>query len=983
MRHYKLSVKSQDNSKTYDLDLYDNVNIPVVFNVKDVREPESIKTNYTKQFDIPASHNNNQFFDGINENGFFTNDFNPNFKVDCQLMYDDNIIIDGFLQLIDISRTDEDGYYSVVIYGELSSLFNNLVGCKISDIDLSEYNHLWTYDNVVKSWDTSIKRNDLDIPFLKGRGYVYPLINRGQQEFDLSVEDFLPAVYVKTIWDKIFSNGEKQYKSEFLNSDKFKSLIFPYNKSKLYLSDEEKNKRIFSVEIGDSDYNDLGYAGYKKFYTGSVTNTWTSPKYKIKFPTENADPNNLFFYGDTYIPIVKQNTSIAANICIKTIFRATPGQPDGFFITGPRIRGNVYLKDATTNTFIHSEPFEVIHSTGQVGVAKTDYVVVTNVFLDYTGILEPFHQYQIYIDFISSAGPNASKFINTIGQTIGGYIFNGVSSDIDCKTELYNTTAQEWIYEGDTVDMNQLLPNDYNCIDFIKDINKMFNLYWVPIDEDTFQIEPRDVFYSSDDVNIYDWTDEADRAKEIKITPLAELNNKEYLFTYTEDDDWYNDLYTTNYTDIYGQKLIEINNDFVTNQDKIDVKFSPSPMVKFLNSDMIAPAFLTIENGFTEERDVKPRILIYGGVKTHGVQWSLKGNTFNNYPYCGHFDDPYSPTYDINWGETKEYYYDWELIPQDNLYEGYWKNLMIDISSSDSHIWTGELHIKPLDIINLNIFDTIQMDDVYYKINKLEYDILTETAKVELFKTYTYLNFPSQKITSTGNSGVVTKKPTEEIKKKPIGKPGWNIPYLEPGGGGISTGGITTNTTFGTWTNQTSKGWYKWKYNTENENLDTKKKTGNNTYSKNNLYTNINQNTFQKGSWVEIMGKKNYVAPTASQISIKGNNNNISPSVKKLEIIGDNNFIEAGVENTQVIGNGQYVTKSNAIYMNGNVIEKETLPQKPDKIGGLVNKTSSPFNSGNKVDLVKCPIDSVMNTGGVSPFNIIVGGVDNSLEFLF
>jgi len=211
------------------------------------------------------------------------------------------------------------------------------------------------------------------------------------------------------------------------------------------------------------------------------------------------------------------------------------------------------LKDETTGQFIHSEPFEVIHSTGQVGVAKSDYVVKTNVFLDYTGILEPYHKYTIWIDYSCPAGTSSSKFINTIGQVIGGYIFNGVSTDSECTTELYNATSQEWILEGDLVDMNQILPQDLSCVDFLKDINKMFNLYWVAIDENTFQIEPRDTFYTSDDVNIWDWTEEFDRQNEIKIIPLSELNNKQYLFTYSEDDDYYNDFYTRTYKEIYGQ----------------------------------------------------------------------------------------------------------------------------------------------------------------------------------------------------------------------------------------------------------------------------------------------------------------------------------------------------------------------------------------------------------------------------------------------
>lgn len=987
MRDYKLVVNSQDYTSTEVLDLYENVNIPVIFNVKDVREPESIKTNYTKQFDIPASHINNEFFDGLYEKGFSVSDFNPNFRIDCQLMYDENIIIDGYLQVVDVNRVDEDGYYSVIIYGELSSLFNNIIGCKLSNLDLSEYNHNWTYDNVKNSWDTSIKRNNLDIPFLNGRGYVYPLIYRGQQDNDFNVEDFLPSVFIKTIWDKVFQNSGKKYKSEFLNGEIFKSLILPFTKSKLYLSDEEKNNRLFSAKITASDYNDLGYSGYKKHYTGSVTNIWTSPKYKIQFPTEEADPNGLFFTNDTYIPKVKQNTSIASNICVKTIFRAAPGQPSGFFIKGPTIKGNVYLKNETTNQFIYSEPFEVIHEKfNPVGVAGSDYVVNTSVFFDYTGLLEAGNKYSIYIDYIMSAGPYASKFVNIIGQTIGGYIFNGVSTDSNCETEIFNTTAQEYILEGDIVDMNQVLPDDITCIDFIKDINKMFNLYWVPIDEDTFQIEPRDVFYNGDNITIYDWTKKFNRDEELKIIPLSELNNKRYLFTYEEDDDWYNDLYLKEHNEIYGQKVIEIQNDFVTDDNDITLKFSPSPLIKLFETDIVAPTFSTISNGFTEPYDVNPRVLIYGGMKNTSFDLKFKDVNFNQYPYAGHFDDPYSPNYDINWGQTKEYYYDWGLVPQDNLYDTYWKNTILDIISPDSHMLIGQLHLTPLDIVKLNIFDTIQVDEVYYKINKLEYDILTEVAKVELFKTFTYLSFPAKKITSTGNSGVITNPITNPTRPWPFAtgiNVGWGGGYYVYNNAGYSTNGVG-GTAWGTWTNQTSIGFEGWTYKKFNEDISTSKNVGNNTYSKGKIEKyDINQNTYKKGAWTEIMGKSNYIAPQSLGISIKGNENRVSDRVKNVSIMGNNNFIEAGVENTQVIGDGLYVTKSNATYINGDIIEKGTVKQAPNFIGNMINRTSAPYNSGDRIDLIKCPIDCVQNTGGVSRFNFINCGVDNTLEFLF
>ena len=986
MRDYKLVVTSQDNTSNVILDL-DDVNIPIVFNVKDVREPNSIKTNYTKQFEIPTSHNNNSFFDGLYEKGFSVNKFNPNFKIDCQLMLDENVIIDGYLQVVDVNRIDQDGYYSIIIYGELSSLFNNIISYKLSDIDLSEYNHNWTYNNVKDSWATSIKRNNLNIPFLMGRGYVYPLIWKGQQENDFKVEDFTPAVFVKTIMDKIFDKAGKKYKSEFLNSKEFKNLILPYSKTKLYLSDEEKNKRLFSAKVESTDFNDLGYAGYKKHYTGGVTNVWTSPKYKINFPTEIADPNNVFFNGDTYIPKNKENNSVGVNLNIKTIFRAAPGQSAGFLIVGPTIKGNIYLKNETTGQFIYSEKFEVVHSTGIVGALSTDYVVNTKVFFDYSGLFLLNNKYSIYIDYTMAAGPKASKFVNTIGQSIGGFIFNGVGTDSSEPTEIFNTSEQEYILEGDVVDMNQVLPSDITCIDFLKDINKMFNLYWIATDEDTFRIEPRDVFYSFDEARIYDWTHKVNEDEQQTITPMAELNNKQYSFTYSEDSDYYNDLYTLTFKEVYGQKIIEVQNDFITDVNKIDLKFSPSPMVKILETDMVAPAFMQIEESFTEKMDVKQRILIYGGLVNTSEKLKFNSVQFNQYPYCGHFDNPKAPTVDLNWGKTKEYYYDWVVVPDDNLYEAYWKNNILDIVSPDSHMLSAEFHLTPLDVIKLNIFDTIQVGEVYYKINRLEYDLMTEIAKVELFKTFTYLSFPAKKITSPGNSGVITKPINNPTKPGttfvPGGAIGWGGESYIYKNGWNKTKGVGDNV-WGIWTNQTSLKYDGWTYKKFNEDIYTNKKINNNTYSKGNLQKlNVNENTYRKGSWTEIMGKSNYVAPSALGISIKGNNNRVGDNVKNVSIMGKNNFIEGGVENTQVIGDGLYVTKSNAIYLDGNIIEKGSIKQPPNFIGNMINRTSIPCNSGDKIDLIKCPINAVQNTGGVSRFNLINCGVDNSLEFLF
>ena len=140
---YKIVLLSQDKTKTHKLDMYGDTDINVIFNITDIREPESIKSNYSQEFTIPATKANNQFFEGMLYNGYYPNKFNPNIKINAQLYGDTSIIIDGYLQITDIIKNQNDiDAYKVVLYGEIASVFNSLNGLQLRDLDLSEYNHL-------------------------------------------------------------------------------------------------------------------------------------------------------------------------------------------------------------------------------------------------------------------------------------------------------------------------------------------------------------------------------------------------------------------------------------------------------------------------------------------------------------------------------------------------------------------------------------------------------------------------------------------------------------------------------------------------------------------------------------------------------------------------------------------------------------------------------------------------------------------------
>jgi len=970
---FKLVVRSQDNTKTYGLDLYGDVDVNIVFNINDIRNPESIKSNYTKEFTIPATHNNNKFFESLLYNGNYPTSFNPSFKASAQLYGDSSIIIDGYLQVTQIIKNDDNfvDAYSVVIYGEISSLFNDLGGLKLTDLDFTEYNHIWNYTNVTNSWDKSIKYNNIDAPFVLGRGYVYPFEWRGQTTNEMGVEDFYPAMYVKTIWDKIFKKAGKTYTSTFLNSKEFKSLVIPFSKEHIYLSEAQKKAAEFLVSQS-VDTTLVNAAG--KAVVMYPTVATTSGNINLTFDTETSDPSNLLTSG-VFTASKKQFTNLGANVKVKIAYLANVVGGFPWKLVGGPITCNVWLYNITTKQIIGSEIISIENPSGNL-LGPGPYYSSGECFVDYTGTIQAGHKFRIILNFRVPASSFASKFIgSSTGQALGGTI----TPYVVAGTDFYNSIQENWLFEGDSIEMNQIIPDEITINDLLTSINKMFNLYWLPDGDKNFIIEPRDVLYANTDTQILDWTDKTNRNTDITITPLAELNNNKYIFTYSEGDDYYNETYNTQYSEVYGTKIVEVLNDFVSDTKEIKPKFEASVMVRMNASQRIAPAYVIQQEGFFEGTEPKLRILYYGGLVTTSDFFLFKSKEYTigllkyKYPYAGHFNNPDNPTYDINFGQSKQYYYNGVTKTTGNLFNNYWINSINDIISPDSHIWAGELHLKPFDIITMNLFDTIQMDQVYYKINKIEYNPLTELAKVELVKTTSF-----------------AAKPNATIVKPEV------IPAVFPGGGNPWTPWTpkpwvvdkTDGTTYSPFTNPQ----WTWKESTDNVNYKnayvdkgsmgvntTLIESNNKGFTTTKYTSSIHRNNFEAVNFIDVKGSDNYVAPKAYAVRVTGNNNRVMAATN-ISVVGNNNTVEQGITNVSIVGDNIFARESNVSYIDGVKIKNGALYEEFNLINGSVNEIQNAFASSINPNLIRNGKDAVQNIGGMSKLNYINGGANSTLS---
>ena len=111
----------------------------------------------------------------------------------------------GFIQLKDIHKKDYNQVeYSVVLFGETANIFRELGNKFLNDsgMNWSELDHDYTRAIQENSWDTSYIKSGAVTPFALGSGYVYPMINYGNDtDIDrYDVTEMFPAVFAKRVY---------------------------------------------------------------------------------------------------------------------------------------------------------------------------------------------------------------------------------------------------------------------------------------------------------------------------------------------------------------------------------------------------------------------------------------------------------------------------------------------------------------------------------------------------------------------------------------------------------------------------------------------------------------------------------------------------------------------------------------------------------------------------------------------------------------
>jgi len=311
MKRFEIIVKV--NGTNYYLDTTDSDGISINYSISDIVDISTRNASFTKTITLPETKNNREVFGFISDLSSDGTLFNPNKKVEAYVLVDSIIVFEGYLQLKNIKPNFDknEKFYECVIYASNFTFFNLISNKYISDINFTEYDHTYSTASVINSWKS-----------YSNSGYFYGLKDTGNNWYwedingrtptnQLKLKDWKPDVYVKTIWDKIFSGSGYTYNSSFLNSQKFKNLLMPFNNSvvptsKTFIYDNSfaagrSTAASYSVTALISSYN------FDNPSTDLLFNTRFN--YQIDFnktTTPYSNPNSGYIGNSTWI----NNTSL-------------------------------------------------------------------------------------------------------------------------------------------------------------------------------------------------------------------------------------------------------------------------------------------------------------------------------------------------------------------------------------------------------------------------------------------------------------------------------------------------------------------------------------------------------------------------------------------------------------------------------------------------------------------------------------------------
>ena len=730
--------------------------LPVSINmaVSDVRELDRKSGTLTKTLVVYGSQPVNELFENIYKVNSELSVFDPNVAETAIYYLNEKQQIKGDLQLLKIvTKPNGAVEYHLNIIGREGSFFVAIGDALLTDLDFSDLDHTYNKTEQKNSWATSYRSSGVATTFAYGEGYVYPHIKYGYAASDTTydVTHFKPAIPAREYMSRIFDAAGYTWESGcFFDSTLFKHLYIPCNRDKIELSNSSVNASQYY--IGKTAATVTGWKSGTSSAGGvfSYNNQAINPNYDLETAPYFDGSNQYDSVTNFYSTIANTGVYNVVAFAQMDITVNAPSLVGGTWDNGADMFDCYIEKNTGSGWVLIAAIANPQTATNQnLGTAKsyTTNAQSGNVFLTAGTLIRVRTRIELNVVTKNSGGTGTSA-----AYTVDYTLPNGAS-----KNSTYLLRTDTTVADGNTLTMNNAIPLNIKQRDFVRWILQMFKLN-IEVDktnETNLIVEAEaGAWYTA---TVENWTAKVDYSKDWEQKPMGELDAINYVWKYKDDKDYYNDLYQKQYTDNYGLQRLQIANDFNKNEKKIEVGFSPTPLVGNSSNNIICPHIYAKETAGLKPIAHNIRILYYGGLKNSGAAWTYTGassgtTSETQYAYMGHLDDPTAPTIDLNFDYPKETYYTYPLayMTTNNLYNAYYSQYVNQITDKDSKLITCWVRLDEIDILHFTFRNKVFIDhpvygSAYYSVNKIvDYNpLVSESTKVELVKVKPHSEFVS------------------------------------------------------------------------------------------------------------------------------------------------------------------------------------------------------------------------------------------------
>jgi len=502
----------------------------------------------------------------------------------------------------------------------------------------------------------------------------------------INSDNLRPMTFVKTVWDAIFKQAGFKYKSSFLNSTTFKTMVIGGG-----IDDKEISSLVFESRANENMstsgfINNVNMVNTKDTQivntSGQVTNyryneiSMSNVEYAVSIGSSKIWAiSNIVDSYVTYIPS-RDFVNVNAHTVLPTPFAPTLTSYYGYnlttvstsldrygvFPTAPydaKYRVNAKLTAFSNPT--------LVGSTAQ-NLSKKYFIQLQKLsigsyrYYPNSSTAPAFDKWSVIKEkiYITTGGTSGETFSIDIDETFdlkqgdmirviimgdpntqfpsyGGTLIQSINIDVNPNNTFFKFYKMGAASNVTFTNAASLLPKNFKQKDFILQLSKMFNLYFEADKEDskTLIVEPRDTYYELG--VIQNWSKKIDYTKDFNIEILSHDFPKTSYFKYADDDKDYLSSQYTGYTAnklIFGSYQYTSPNEYNTDEDTLELKFAPSYIQKLPDSDMRITKILNpslFDPDSTSKNlpfKISPRIMMYKKVATPATEFNVYvGNT--------------------------------------------------------------------------------------------------------------------------------------------------------------------------------------------------------------------------------------------------------------------------------------------------------------------------------------------------------------------